>query len=158
MTPNEQDNPTTAHQPEERANGVAPGAVPPVPGGTPDVGGGSDMGGGSDVGGGPHAGGEPGAGVPGDGQFDDYVASGADPFSSAYPHETGQFRRLAPREFPRDEIPPELPVMEQLPDPNALPDPGYPVVTGYQAFPPVTSAFPPAVQPTTPEESSSRPT
>ena len=140
MTPNEQDNPTTAHQPEERANGVAAGAVPPLPGGTPDVSGGAE------------AGGEPDSGAPDDGQFDDYVTSGANPFSSAHPSGTGQFRRLVPREFPPDEAPPELPVMEQLPDPNALPDPGYPVMPDYQAFPPVASAFPPAV-PSAPPES-----
>jgi MinD-like ATPase involved in chromosome partitioning or flagellar assembly len=139
MTPNEQDNPTTAHRPEERANGVAAGPVPPFPGGTPDVGGEAD------------AVGEPDSGAPDDGQFDDYMTSGANPFSSAYPPGTGQFRRLVPREFPQDETPPELPVMEQLPDPNALPDPGYPVMPGYQAFPPVASAFPPAVPPASAE-------
>src|SRR6516165_8375682 len=106
MTPNEHDNPTTAGQQEEQANGAAP----------PDAGAGS-------------------------GAYSEYATSGANPFSSAYSHETGMFRRLSPREFPEDEAP-DVPQMEQLPDPNALPDPGYPVMTGYEAFPPVASAFP----------------
>jgi MinD-like ATPase involved in chromosome partitioning or flagellar assembly len=122
MTSNEHDNPATeGTQPAEHVNGAAS----PVNGEKPKT--------------------DPG--VLGDGDYDEYATSGANPFSSAYPHETGTFRRLAPREFPEDETPSSLPVMEQLPDPNALPDPGYPVMTGYEAFPPVASAFPPAAEP-----------
>ena len=86
---------------------------------------------------------------------DDYLPAWENPFASAYPSAyqqgTGVFRRLAPREFsrdedlrderpggaaPRDEFPPGPPVMEQLPDPGVLPEPGYPVMNGYQqAFP-----------------------
>src|SRR6516225_7007407 len=106
MTSNEHDNPATAGEREEQANGAAP----------PDAGAGS-------------------------GAYSEYATSGANPFSSAYSHGTGTFRRLSPREFPEDEAP-DVPEMEQLPDPNALPDPGYPVMTGYEAFPPVASAFP----------------
>ena len=99
------------------------------------------------------------SGALGNGDYDEYATSGANPFSSAYPHETGTFRRLAPREFPEDETPASLPMMEQLPDPNALPDPGYPVMTGYEAFPPVASAFPPAAEPETqaPDEAAEHP-
>src|SRR6516164_3600979 len=116
MTPNEHDNPMTAGQQEEQANGAA----------QPDAGAGS-------------------------GAYSEYATSGANPFSSAYSHETGMFRRLSPREFPEDEAP-DVPEMEQLPDPNALPDPGYPAMTGYEAFPPVASAFPPAAEPEAAEE------
>jgi MinD-like ATPase involved in chromosome partitioning or flagellar assembly len=115
MTPNEHDNPTTAGQEEEQANGAAP----------PDVGADS-------------------------GAYSEYATSGANPFSSAYSHGTGMFRRLSPREFPEDEAP-DVPEMEQLPDPNALPDPGYPVMTGYEAFPPVASAFPSSGEPSSAE-------
>src|SRR6516165_960227 len=115
MTPNEHDNPTTAGQQEEQANGAA----------------------------------QPDAGV-GSGAYSEYATSGANPFSSAYSHETGMFRRLSPREFPEDEAP-DVPQMEQLPDPNALPDPGYPVMTGYEAFPPVASAFPSSGEPSSAE-------
>jgi MinD-like ATPase involved in chromosome partitioning or flagellar assembly len=137
MTPNEHDDPTTAQHPEELPDGADAGVVPPVAGEVPDV-----------------------DGAPENGHLDDYVTSGANPFSSAYPSAypqgTGMFQRLTPREFPqddfrhddfpRDEVPPDLPVMEPLPDPNALPDPGYPAMTGYQAFPPSVSAFPPSAQ------------
>src|SRR5579875_363840 len=83
--------------------------------------------------------------APEDSQSDEYATAGTNPFSpasSAHPRGSGTFRRLTPREFPRDEAPPGLPVMEQLPDPNALPDPGYPVMAGHQAFPSAASAFP----------------
>jgi MinD-like ATPase involved in chromosome partitioning or flagellar assembly len=124
MTSNEHDNPANeGTQPAEHVNGAAS----PVNGDKPKT----------------------DSGALGDGDYDEYATSGANPFSSAYPHETGTFRRLAPREFPEDETPASLPVMEQLPDPNALPDPGYPVMTGYGAFPPVASAFPPAAEPET---------
>lgn len=115
VTPNEHDEHTEAREPEERANGaVASGA----------------------------ASGGAGADVHEEVQYDDYVTSGANPFSSVYPHGTGMFPRLLPREFPDDDAPPpDVPVMEQLPDPNAMP--GHPVMAGH-AFPPVTSAFPPA--------------
>jgi MinD-like ATPase involved in chromosome partitioning or flagellar assembly len=128
VTPNEHDEPTAAREPEERANGFAAGPVPSA----------ADAARGAEL---------PGADVPSAGsldevQYDDYVTSGANPFSSLHPQGTGLFPRLLPREFPDDEAPPDVPVMEQLPDPNALP--GYPV-TGFQpAFPPVASAFPPA--------------
>ena len=121
MTSNEHDNPTTAGQQEEQANGAAP----------PDAGAGS-------------------------GAYSEYATSGANPFSSAYSHETGMFRRLSPREFPEDEAP-DVPEMEQLPDPNALPDPGYPLMTGYEAFPSVASAFPSSAEPSSAEPSSAEP-
>ena len=41
------------------------------------------------------------------------------PFSSEYPPET---------DHALDDTMPDVPVMEQLPDPDALPDPGYPVM------------------------------
>jgi MinD-like ATPase involved in chromosome partitioning or flagellar assembly len=118
MTSNEHDNPMTAGQQEEQANGSA----------QPDAGAGS-------------------------GAYSEYATSGANPFSSAYPHGTGTFHRLSPREFPEDEAP-DVPEMEQLPDPNALPDPGYPVMTGYEAFPQVASAFPSSAEPDSAEPSS----
>jgi MinD-like ATPase involved in chromosome partitioning or flagellar assembly len=96
-------------------------------------------------------------GVTGDGgQYDPYLTSGANPFSSVHPTGSGMFPRLQPRQFPPDEPPEDLPVMEQLPDPNALPEPGYPVMAGYpeaQAFPNGQSAFPPGAFPSayTPE-------
>ena len=68
--------------------------------------------------------------------YDNYVVSGANPFSSMHPQGTGLFPRLLPREFPQDEEPPDLPVMEQLPDPGALP--GYPDM--HQAFPSAAAA------------------
>jgi MinD-like ATPase involved in chromosome partitioning or flagellar assembly len=74
--------------------------------------------------------------------YDDYATSGANPFSSVHPEGTRVFPRLLPREFPEDEAPPDVPAMEQLPDPNALP--GQPFGAGdNEAFPPVHSAFPP---------------
>lgn len=79
-----------------------------------------------------------------EGQYDPYLTSGANPFSSVHPSGSGTFPRLQPRQFPPDEPAAEVPVMEQLPDPNALPEPGYPVLAGYQqAFPDAQSAFPP---------------
>ena len=129
MTPNEHDDPTAAREPEEHANGTAEGATAPVPDGTAAA----------------QAADEAGVAAA-DGldevPYDDYVTSGANPFSSVHPAGTGVFPRLLPREFPRDEAPPDVPVMEQLPDPNALP--GYPVMAGYQqAFPSAAAAFPP---------------
>ena len=134
MTPNEHDNPTTAHEPEDGAE---------------------------------HA-------DASDGQFGEHLSSGTDPAASAYPseypHETGLFPHLQPREFPhdespgdespwdeaardeagRDEFPPEpaagLPVMEQLPDPDTPPDPGYPDTPGYQS---AVSPLPPSAVPET---------
>jgi MinD-like ATPase involved in chromosome partitioning or flagellar assembly len=134
VTPNEHDNPTTAHEPEDGAE---------------------------------HAGAS-------DDRFDEHLSSGTDPGASAYPseypHGSGLFPRLQPREFPHDESPHDesprdeeardeaagdefpsheafgLPVMEQLPDPDALPDPGYPTMTGYQ---PAASPFPPSALPET---------
>ncbi len=113
MTPDEHDNPAAAERPAELADGAGAGPLPPV--------------------------------APEDSQSDEYATAGTNPFSSASsarPRGSGTFRRLTPREFPRDEAPPGLPVMEQLPDPNALPDPGYPVMAGHQAFPSAASAFP----------------
>jgi len=98
---------------------------------------------------------QPDAGV-GSGAYSEYATSGANPFSSAYSYGTGTFRRLSPREFPEDEAP-DVPEMEQLPDPNALPDPGYPVMTGYEAFPPVASAFPSSAEPSSAEPGSAEP-
>ncbi len=130
MTPNEHDDPTPARDPEERANGAAEstanGTAAPV------------------------ADGSSGSQAPDEAKvaaadgfdevpYDDYVVSGANPFSSMHPQGTGLFPRLLPRDFPQDEEPPDVPVMEQLPDPNALP--GYPDM--HQAFPP-GAAFPPA--------------
>jgi MinD-like ATPase involved in chromosome partitioning or flagellar assembly len=81
-----------------------------------------------------------------EGQYDPYITSGANPFSSVHPTGSGMFPRLQPREFPPDEPPASVPEMEQLSDPNALPEPGYPAMAGYQqAFPP--GAFPPAFPP-----------
>jgi MinD-like ATPase involved in chromosome partitioning or flagellar assembly len=141
VTPNEHDDHTAARDPEERANGsaeaAAVGAARPVAEGSS----------GAEA--------TDGAGVAAaqrldDVPYDDYVISGANPFSSVHPQGTGLFPRLLPREFPQDEEPPDVPVMEQLPDPNALP--GYPDMPGYQqafpasasAFPPSASAFPPS--------------
>jgi MinD-like ATPase involved in chromosome partitioning or flagellar assembly len=139
VTPNEHDDPTAARSPEERANGKAQGAAVPetepvartAPQPVLD----------------PATDGTPGA-VSGvhDGleevPYDDYVTSGANPFSSVHPQGASVFPRLLPREFPQDEAPPDVPVMEQLPDPNGLPD--QPFTAGYhQAFPPVASAFSP---------------
>ena len=87
-----------------------------------------------------------GAGAPDQGLNNDYLTSGANPFSSVHPQGTGLFPRLLPREFPDDEVPPDLPVMEQLPDPNAMPD--YAAMSDYQqAFPPLVSAFPSEPEP-----------
>jgi MinD-like ATPase involved in chromosome partitioning or flagellar assembly len=141
VTPNEHDDPTTARDPEERANGTAevtavPVAEPvaqtvpqpvmePTADGTPAAAAGTAAAAGLDE-------------VP----YDNYVNSGANPFSSVHPQGTSVFPRLLPRDFPEDEAPPDVPVMEQLHDPNALP--GQPSTGGYhQAFAPVTSAFPP---------------
>ncbi len=133
MTPNEHENPATeGAQPPEHVNGTA---ASPANGEAPD----SDALGDRDY--------DEYATSGGYAAYGEYADSGTSPLPSAY-HETGVFRRLAPRQFPdEDETSPELPAMEQLPDPNALPDPGYPVMTGYDAFPPVASAFPPSAEP-----------
>ncbi len=93
---------------------------------------------------------------PDDGQHE-YLTSGPNPFSSVHPQGIAVFPRLLPREFPPDDDPPpDLPVMEQLPDPNALPD--YPVIPGYQqAFPPLASPFPPP-DPAAPDPAAPDPT
>jgi MinD-like ATPase involved in chromosome partitioning or flagellar assembly len=131
VTPNEHDDPAAARDPAERANGTAEstanGAAAPVADGSSgtqaiDEAGGAAADGLDEV------------------PYDDYVISGANPFSSVHPQGTGLFPRLLPREFPDDEEPPDVPVMEQLPDANALP--GYPDL--HQAFPPAAAAFPPA--------------
>jgi MinD-like ATPase involved in chromosome partitioning or flagellar assembly len=134
VTPNEHDEPTVGRSPEERANGsadgTANGAATPVAEGPT----GAEAADEASVAG-AHAHDE----VP----YDDYVISGANPFSSVHPQGAGLFPRLLPREFPEEEEPADVPVMEQLPDPNALP--GYPDLPGYQqAFPSSAPAFPPA--------------
>ncbi len=129
VTPNEHEEPTAAREPERRANGTAASAVPHAADHSP----------------GPEPPGAAGPGPSADGtdEVEDYLTSGANPFSSVHPQGSGQFPRLMPREFPDDEAVPDVPAMEQLPDPNALP--GYPVMAGYpQAFPPLAPAFPPA--------------
>jgi MinD-like ATPase involved in chromosome partitioning or flagellar assembly len=130
VIPDENDEPTAAHDPEARANGTAASAVPHAASQAPAAE--------------PAEAGVPAADARDEVQYDDYLTSGANPFSSVHPQGTGLFPRLLPREFPDDgDTPDDVPVMEQLPDPNALP--GYPVMPGYQqAFPPVASAFPPA--------------
>jgi MinD-like ATPase involved in chromosome partitioning or flagellar assembly len=70
-----------------------------------------------------------------------------------FPHDESPTDEFPPDESPRDESPTDefppqeasgLPVMEQLPEPDGLPDPGYPAMTGYQpaASPFTPSAFP----------------
>jgi MinD-like ATPase involved in chromosome partitioning or flagellar assembly len=135
VTPNEHNDPTAARESgDERVGGLADGAATPASA-VPS----SDV---DDSGEGRFAeGGESAEGA----QFTPYLNSGANPFSSVHPPSPGVFPRLAPREFPRDEPPADVPTMERLPDPNALPDPGYSVMAGYQqTFPPGASAFPPA--------------
>ena len=67
MTSNEHDNPTTEEaQPTEHANGSASPVNGEVPRADSDA--------------------------LGSGDYDEYSTSGANPFSSAYPHETGMFR------------------------------------------------------------------
>lgn len=121
MTPNGHDNHKAAHDTgPERADGVS--AVP-EPSDAPDPDAPQD--------------------AAGEGQYDPYLTSGANPFSSVHPSGSGTFPRLQPRQFPPDDPPADIPVMEQLPDPNALPEPGYPALAGYQqAFPGAQSAFP----------------
>jgi MinD-like ATPase involved in chromosome partitioning or flagellar assembly len=142
VTPNEHDDPTSARESgDERADGVANGqangASAPASAAWDASAAGVD-----DSEEGQFA--EEGD-LAEDGQFTAYLTSGANPFSSVRPPGPGVFPRLAPREFPQDEPPADVPAMEQLPDPNALPEPGYPVMAGYQqTFPPTASAFPPA--------------
>jgi MinD-like ATPase involved in chromosome partitioning or flagellar assembly len=129
VTPNEHDDLTTAREPEAGANGKAAG----TPSRSADLTAGDGLSD-TDV-------------SAADGrdevQYEDYLTSGANPFSSVHPAGTGLFPRLLPREFPDDGAVPDVPEMEQLPDPNALP--GYSVMASHQqAFPPVASAFPPA--------------
>jgi MinD-like ATPase involved in chromosome partitioning or flagellar assembly len=138
VTPNERDNHTTAHGVgEEHSDGVSvtpESAAVPESGARPDA---ND-----------------------EGQYDPYLTSGANPFSSVHPSGSGTFPRLQPRQFPPDEEPSgDVPVMEQLPDPNALPEPGYPVFAGYQqGFTGAQSAFPPGAFPSAfPAEASAFP-
>jgi MinD-like ATPase involved in chromosome partitioning or flagellar assembly len=135
VTPNEHDDATAARESgDERADGLANGAAAPasaVPSSEVDGSGEGRFA-------------EEGESAE-DAQFTPYLNSGANPFSSVHPPGQGVFPRLAPREFPRDEPPADVPVMEQLPDPNVLPEPGYPVMAGYQQpFPSAPSAFPSA--------------
>ena len=67
------------------------------------------------------------------------------PFSSGYPPQTGTARGPLPDWQAADQPLPDLPVMEQLPDPEALPDPGYPAMP--TTPPPVASQPPPARPP-----------
>jgi MinD-like ATPase involved in chromosome partitioning or flagellar assembly len=138
VTPNEHDNHTTAHGVgEEHSDGVF---VTPESSAGPETGTRQDA---SD-----------------EGQYDPYLTSGANPFSSVHPSGGGTFPRLQPRQFPPDEEQSgDVPVMEQLPDPNALPEPGYPVFAGYQqGFPGAQSAFPPGAFPSAfPAEASAFP-
>ncbi|MGH3168818.1 MAG: AAA family ATPase, partial [Trebonia sp.] len=127
MTPNEHDNHKAAHDiGEERSDDVSFAPESSV---------------------------APESGVPQDavdeGQYDPYLTSGANPFSSVHPSGSGTFPKLQPRQFPPDdEQSADVPVMEQLPDPNALPEPGYPVFAGYQQdFSGAQSAFPPGAFP-----------
>jgi MinD-like ATPase involved in chromosome partitioning or flagellar assembly len=68
-----------------------------------------------------------------------HLAPAANPFSSAYPHGSGMFPRLAPRKFPDDEDTPphQVPVMEQLPTPRAgfPPPPAYGPPPSYGRLP-----------------------
>jgi MinD-like ATPase involved in chromosome partitioning or flagellar assembly len=66
------------------------------------------------------------------------------PFSSGYPQQTPAARGPLPDWQAADQPLPDLPVMEQLPDPDALPDPGYPAMP---ATPPPVAAQPPARPP-----------
>ena len=75
-------------------------------------------------------------------------ATGIYPFASGYPEEAGTARGPLPDWQAADQPLPDLPVMEQLPDPDALPDPGYPAM-------PATP--PPASQPPWPLASSPSP-
>jgi MinD-like ATPase involved in chromosome partitioning or flagellar assembly len=67
------------------------------------------------------------------------------PFASGYRHATGPARGPLPDWQAADRPVPDLPVMEQLPDPDALPDPGYPVMPTTPA--PVASQLPPVRPP-----------
>jgi MinD-like ATPase involved in chromosome partitioning or flagellar assembly len=66
------------------------------------------------------------------------------PFASGYPQQAGTARGPLPDWQAADRPLPDLPVMEQLPDPDALPDPGYPAMP---ATPPPASQPPPARPP-----------
>ena len=69
-------------------------------------------------------------------EHDNNSASGAqeateiNPFASGYPEQAGTARGPLPDWQAADQPLPDLPVMEQLPDPDALPDPGYPADAG----------------------------
>jgi MinD-like ATPase involved in chromosome partitioning or flagellar assembly len=83
-------------------------------------------------------------------EHDNTTASGAReateiyPFASGNPQQAGTARGPLPDWQAADRPPPDLPVMEQLPDPDALPDPGYPAMP---ATPPPASQPPPARPP-----------
>jgi MinD-like ATPase involved in chromosome partitioning or flagellar assembly len=83
-------------------------------------------------------------------EHDNTTASGARdateiyPFASGHPQQAGTARGPLPDWQAADRPLPDLPVMEQLPDPDALPDPGYPVMP---ATPPPASQPPPARPP-----------
>ena len=83
-------------------------------------------------------------------EHDNTTASGApeateiNPFSSGNPQQAGTARGPLPDWQAADRPLPDLPVMEQLPDPDALPDPGYPAMP---ATPPPVSQPPPARPP-----------
>src|ERR1700722_10658203 len=67
------------------------------------------------------------------------------PFSSGYPRDTGTARGPFPDWQAVDEPLPDLPVLEQLPDPDALPDPGYPAMPA--SPPPLVAAQPLPMRP-----------
>ena len=67
------------------------------------------------------------------------------PFSSGYPRDTGTARGPFPDWQAADEPLPDLPVLEQLPDPDALPDPGYPAMP--ESPPPLVAAQPLPMRP-----------
>ena len=73
------------------------------------------------------------------------------PFASGYPQQAGTARGPLPDWQAPDRPLPDLPVMEQLPDPDALPDPGYPDMP---ATPPPVASQPPATRPPWPAPSS----
>jgi MinD-like ATPase involved in chromosome partitioning or flagellar assembly len=83
-------------------------------------------------------------------EHDNTTASGARdateiyPFASGHPQQAGTARGPLPDWQAADRPLPDLPVMEQLPDPDALPDPGYPAMP---ATPPPASQPPPARPP-----------
>ena len=135
MTPNERDNPTTAHEPEDGAEHAD------ASDGQFD----EHLTSGTD----PDASAYPPEYPQGSGLFPRLQPR---EFPRDEPSGDESTRDEAVRdEFPSEaasglEAAPGLPEMEQLPDPDALPDLGYPAMTGYQ---PAASPFPPSASPQT---------